>query len=203
MSGGLVLLRADRHRRMPWKNGGGVTTEIWAEPAGSTLQTFEWRLSMADVAADGPFSVFPGVDRTLALLDGVAIDLDIEGRGTVAVAAKTPPVSFPADVAVMGRLRAGPIRDLNVMTRRSKARHAVERISPEAGVALARIAPVELLVAHGGDVDLQVCGDQLRLASGDAVFAPTRSADPWRIAAASAAKFYRIAIWPSGLPIID
>src|SRR5450830_1793080 len=60
----------------PWKNGGGSTTEIAVEPPGATLHSFEWRLSLASIAHDGPFSHFPGVDRSLALLDGPGLMLD-------------------------------------------------------------------------------------------------------------------------------
>ncbi|MBM7325185.1 HutD family protein, partial [Agrobacterium sp. S2] len=49
---------------MPWKNGGGVTTEIIVHPAKASMADFDWRISMANVAQDGPFSIFPGVDRT-------------------------------------------------------------------------------------------------------------------------------------------
>ena len=58
------VLRAADYPRMPWKNGGGETAEILVEPAGAPLDSFDWRLSMARVAADGPFSLFPGVERT-------------------------------------------------------------------------------------------------------------------------------------------
>ena len=50
---------------MPWKNGGGETAEIAVSPPGAALDDFDWRLSMARVETDGPFSAFPGIDRTL------------------------------------------------------------------------------------------------------------------------------------------
>ena len=61
------LLRNSDHRRMPWKNGGGETVEVIVHPEGASLSDFGWRVSMATVASDGPFSVFPGIDRTLAV----------------------------------------------------------------------------------------------------------------------------------------
>ena len=50
------LLKPADYVRMPWKNGGGQTTEIVVHPAGATLAEFDWRVSIADVDADGPFS---------------------------------------------------------------------------------------------------------------------------------------------------
>src|SRR3546814_10305481 len=63
----MQVLRAAAHRVMPWKNGGGSTTEVAVAPDGAGLDEFDWRISMAVVGADGPFSGFPGVDRTLAV----------------------------------------------------------------------------------------------------------------------------------------
>ncbi len=51
----MQILRASDHRVMPWKNGGGSTTEIAVFPIDSGLDAFDWRVSMATVAADGPF----------------------------------------------------------------------------------------------------------------------------------------------------
>ena len=59
------ILRAPDYRVMPWKNGGGTTTEVAVSPEGAGLDHFDWRISMARVEQDGPFSTFPGIDRTL------------------------------------------------------------------------------------------------------------------------------------------
>ncbi|MBM3526239.1 MAG: HutD family protein, partial [Alphaproteobacteria bacterium] len=53
---------------MPWKNGLGRTAEIARAPA--TGEAFDWRLSIATIAADGAFSVFPGCERTLVPIAG-------------------------------------------------------------------------------------------------------------------------------------
>src|SRR5258707_14720415 len=64
------VLSPSDYRRMPWKNGGGHTHEIAAHPEGAGMAAFAWRVSIAEIAQDGPFSSFPGVDRTLVLLAG-------------------------------------------------------------------------------------------------------------------------------------
>ena len=56
----------------PWKNGGGCTTEIAIAPPGASLDAFEWRISLATIAASGPFSAFPGVDRTLVQTNDIS-----------------------------------------------------------------------------------------------------------------------------------
>ena len=74
----LSLLRASDSQRVRWKNDGGWTTEIAREPA-DAAEAFRWRVSIADIESDGPFSNFPGVDRDLLLLAGNGIELDIDG----------------------------------------------------------------------------------------------------------------------------
>jgi uncharacterized protein len=119
--------------RVPWKNGGGTTAEVAAFPEGSTFDTFGWRISMADVAADGPFSLFPGIDRTLIVVEGNGIELDVEGIA-YPLDRTSPKLSFSGDDITTGRLLSGPIRDLNVMTRRGRFRHRTRFV--ESGVAL-------------------------------------------------------------------
>jgi environmental stress-induced protein Ves len=123
----LIHLRASNHRRMPWKNGGGETVEIAVAPQGAALGDFDWRVSMATVASDGPFSIFPGIDRTLSILSGSGMSLAIAGQKPVLLTQASQPLAFAADVPVMATLANGPITDLNVMTRRGRFVHDVER----------------------------------------------------------------------------
>src|SRR5277367_6325963 len=110
-----ILYARDRVES-PWKNGGGVTTEVAAFPPRSGLDDFGWRVSIAKVERGGPFSLFPDIDRKLALLDG-RMTLNIAGRGAVELDAQSPPMPFPGDVATDAAID-GPVTDLNVMTRR-------------------------------------------------------------------------------------
>lgn len=140
------LVRRGEARAVPWKNGGGVTFELAAFPEGAGFDDFVWRLSMAEVASDGPFSVFPGVDRTLTLLDGGGIALDFSGHA-VTLAAGSGPFAFPGEAPVIGRLIAGPILDLNMMTRRRRRAHHVRIL--RAGEA-ARAGTAALVARHDG-----------------------------------------------------
>ncbi|MCW0001443.1 HutD family protein [Pararhizobium sp. YC-54] len=121
------VLRAADHRRMPWKNGGGETVEIAVFPPEADLAAFGWRISMATVASDGPFSVFAGIDRTLSIIEGEGMELDIAGRKPVVLTRASAPLPFPADAATSARLVSGTIVDLNVMTRRGQWTHQVEK----------------------------------------------------------------------------
>ena len=143
--------------RVPWKNGGGTTAEVAAFPEGAGFDAFGWRVSMADVASDGPFSAFPGVDRTLIVVEGAGLELDVEGA-SYRLDASTPKLSFSGDDATVGRLLAGPIRDLNVMTRRGRFRHRTRFV--ESGVALlAEDTDAACIVALDGSFDVTLEGE--------------------------------------------
>ena len=122
------VLRSADHKRMPWKNGKGETVEIAVSPPGSSVDNFDWRISMATVGEDGPFSVFDGIDRTLSVLSGEGITLSVAGHAPITLRRETPPYAFPADRETHATLVSGPITDLNVMTRRGSFTHAVERM---------------------------------------------------------------------------
>ncbi|MCX7303644.1 MAG: HutD family protein [Hyphomicrobiales bacterium] len=155
----MQVLRAANYRRMPWKNGGGETSEIAVYPAGAGLETFGWRVSMARIASDGPFSAFPGVERTLSVLEGDGVVLEIEGREAVRLTPASAPYKFAADAATSARLIGGPILDLNVMTRRGRHGHVVTRHKIEG----------ELTLAAGVDRAMLICAGETVLASGQGV----------------------------------
>ncbi|MDJ0343571.1 HutD family protein [Streptomyces sp. H10-C2] len=158
------ILRARDRTPTPWSNGGGVTREIAAGPAdtgagagagagagirtgaGADMSTattgFGWRVSLADVVEDGPYSAFPGVDRIITVVDGAGMVLTIDGV-THAPTLPLRPLAFPGDAATGCRLTGGPIVNLNVMTRRGRAAATVEIVEgphtatvPEDGAVL-------------------------------------------------------------------
>ncbi len=99
-----------------WKNGGGETVEIVCQPEGAGFDDFAWRISTARVAASGPFSIFPGVARSLTVLEGGPMVLRIDGREIVATP-ETGPIGFRGDLPCDADLTGAPVLDLNVMTR--------------------------------------------------------------------------------------
>jgi hypothetical protein len=141
---------------MPWKNGGGVTTEIAVSPEGAGLDAFDWRVSMARVERDGPFSVFPGIDRTLAVLEGNGIRLTIGGREPVLLGVGSEPLAFPADEPTHGTLRGGPILDLNVMARRGVFSAKVQCIEIDSAFDLMPAADRTLVLINHGRVFLHL-----------------------------------------------
>lgn len=155
------LLTPNDYRSMPWKNGAGRTTEIAVHPAGASLDTFGWRVSIADIARDGPFSAFPGIDRTIVLLEGAGMLINGAGRATRLTSPFTP-YDFRGDEAVDCTLVAGPCRDFNAMFRRSHGRGSVavvrgtsEQFDPTLfRLAYAATGSHECAIAGQGDLRL-------------------------------------------------
>ncbi|WP_010091902.1 HutD family protein [Burkholderia ubonensis] len=129
-----TLIRSSDLVASPWKNGGGVTREIAAHPPkgtsfgappGAALDAFAWRVSVADVAAAGPFSRFEGVDRTLVLLSGAGMTLAESGGKRHVLDAPLARADFAGETAIDATLHDGPTRDFNLMTRRATTHGSV------------------------------------------------------------------------------
>ena len=107
------LIRLADAAPQPWRNGGGTTRELLAWPS---AHAWRLRVSVADVARDGPFSPFPGVERWFAVLDGNGVELATGGK-SLRLTAEVPPLRFSGEAATTCRLLDGPTRDLNLMLR--------------------------------------------------------------------------------------
>ncbi|WXB12019.1 HutD family protein [Pendulispora albinea] len=147
---------------MPWRNGGGTTTEIAIDPEGAALsgERFIYRISVADVASDGPFSRFEGYDRHIMLLEGAGMTLDCGAHGRVELARPLEPRTFSGDWDVHGTLLDGPVRDFNVIVDRARASATLtpslvsvpSRVAIEAGeTCLIHVLSGELAQAPAGD----------------------------------------------------
>ena len=100
-----------------WKNGGGETAEVVVSPEAAALETFDWRLSTARVAASGAFSHFGGVDRLLTVLEGGAMRLVVADQA-VDLAPGAAPFAFAGDLPCHAQLMGPALLDFNVMVRR-------------------------------------------------------------------------------------
>ena len=147
---------------VPWKNGGGSTTEIAVFPPDAGFTDFDWRVSLATIGADGPFSVFPGVDRTLALVEGHGVTLDIDGEPAL-VSTAEPVVSFEGDARVSAKLNRGPTTDFNAMTRTDRCYHSFGRRRLDGPSTFVARAPVTVLFLAEGD-SLELSSDDERIA---------------------------------------
>lgn len=102
---------------MPWRNGQGVT-RIIAEDNTHTLPA--WRLSVADLLYDAPFSAFAGWQRSIALLGRGALVLrEKTGAWCHTLEAFCEPYVFAGEDEVLSSCPSGAVRALNLMLRHS------------------------------------------------------------------------------------
>jgi len=174
----------------PWKNGGGSTTEIAISPAVANLDNFDWRISLATVAADGPFSLFPGIDRSLVLVGGPGMILDVDGDSRYVLSEEEPLVEFAGESKVMATLAlaGATTTDFNVMTRRARCHHRVGRRILS---GMSQFAPrgdfTVLFLAEGDSLAVSSDAERIGLVRYDAVVFD--NTDVWTLEAGQATVF--------------
>ena len=134
----------------PWKNGGGSTTEIAVSPAGTGFDEFDWRVSLATISQSGPFSSFPGIDRSLALVDGDGVLLDF-GDERFVLSPSEPLIEFDGEAAVHATVTGSLTTDFNVMSRRGRCRHRLESCEVSGAEQLKRRSGTTLLFLADGE----------------------------------------------------
>lgn len=159
---------------MPWRNGGGVTRELLAWPL-----AVDWRvrLSVAEVARDGPFSRFDGVRRWFAVLSGAGVQLVLDGE-LHRLTPDSEAISFDGAAAVDCTLLGGPTLDFNLMTRGHDAR--MRRVR---GAWTGIVRPGVLLAAWNGEAGpatLRLGRDTLTLERMTLAWCVTEEAAPLR-----------------------
>lgn len=151
------LLTSRDFTPMPWANGKGVTVELARSDAAGAMR---WRLSRASVVEEGPFSIFPGVERVLTVLTGPGFDL--EGPGIALQARPMVPLAFPGNLALRATRVTDPCDDFNVMT----ARHLTQ---PEVRVLRGpeTLEPARLWAVYWPEADRLLLTDEGFFFAGD------------------------------------
>ena len=111
------VVPANEYRRERWRNGAGWTREIAAEPEGGE---WSWRLSIAEIEQDAPFSRFEGIDREIVLLSGNGVRLRFDDGMVHALEPPHGRLRFSGEAGVFGELIDGPTQDFNLMWRRDR-----------------------------------------------------------------------------------
>ncbi len=116
----MEIIRYAELKPRPWRNGGGVTRELarFPDSAGRGAAedgSWDWRVSIAEVARAGAFSRYAGMERVLTVVDGELLLLTVDGAEHPLE--KYRPFRFSGDAETAGALPTGDVRDLNVITR--------------------------------------------------------------------------------------
>ncbi len=146
----MIRRRVD-HAVVPWANGLGTTAVVARVP---DSDDWVWRLSIADVVADGPFSSLPGVDRWIAVAGGAGMVLTVDGIDHELLAGSAA-LAFDGGASTSCRLVGGPVQDLNLMLRRGRAVGSLDVVttdSPLPATAVSACVVLEGSVSIGGVV---------------------------------------------------
>lgn len=100
---------------MPWKNGGGTTLELFC--LRSPQDEILFRLSSADVKQEGPFSIFPNIERILFLISGNGFKLKFSDFD-LTMSTPLTPITFAGEETIHCELIDGACTDFNIMTDR-------------------------------------------------------------------------------------
>jgi environmental stress-induced protein Ves len=144
---------------MPWANGKGTSYEIASDRDGE--DRWSWRVAIAPVVLDGPFSALPGIDRELVVIEGNGMVLEVDGTSVECLLGQV--VRFSGDEKTFARLIDGPVVDLGLMT----VRGSVTGLMVVADVGA--VVESDLLVAVGEAVFEGESGKSYRLEPMDAL----------------------------------
>lgn len=148
---------------MPWKNGGGSTLELFKISANES--DFLFRLSIATVGSNGPFSIFPGIERILLLLEGNGFKLNKKSQEIILDKTESP-LYFQGEEEITCELLQGSCRDFNVMTRRDYATSSISFLkgNKEDSINIKASCPLKFIYdTHAEILYKMERGDELEL----------------------------------------
>ncbi len=172
----LWSIPANEYRRVRWRNGKGWTREIATgrmatANTGDGAQDWDWRLSIAEIEHDGPFSVFDGCDRELVLLHGHGMRLAIADAPAVELLPPHGRVAFAGEQSVQCALLDGPTTDFNAIVRREHcAMQVFHRPLVGSMVFFAEAGALWAIHLMAGWASVQSDDASIRLAAGDSAF---------------------------------
>ena len=183
-----TLLKSEDYARSPWKNGGGIFTDIAAgHRPGATTENWDsllWRFASTPIVAPGPFSHMPGIDRLQMVIGGRGLVLKAPGQEFDEREPFTT-VRFTGEMEIVTALEAGPVEVVNLMARRGAAEielvalkepgerqlpagtHLVYAVSGDCSI---RLNSEEFAISHENTLKVELTGaSALALVSGLAV----------------------------------
>ncbi|MGI2130647.1 HutD/Ves family protein [Shewanella baltica] len=151
MNNSIQLIRYQDCPSTPWKNGGGSTKQLLISPINAGLTEFDYRISIASISSNGPFSSFIGIDRQLVILEGDGVELSIKSHegtkqiNSLGAGEKIPrdtdtteykrltpadsPFCFAGETSITSQLLGSDVIDFNVMTKRGVFKAHTQRLN--------------------------------------------------------------------------
>lgn len=143
-----------------WQNGGGITHQLCRQDDELGML---WRVSVAEVACDGPFSRFDNIDRVIMLLDGAGFSLQGVGANPQVLNKSLEPFAFAGEAPIHCSLIDGAVRDFNLMTRRGALTASLEVLRLNSEAQILPLGEQTLVFVAKGEVEAAVNGKHFRL----------------------------------------
>ena len=150
-----TVLSPAGYRRTPWKNGGGVTTDI-------AFDGEVWRFSRTPITTAGPFSDYTGYDRIQVLVAGRGLVLDTPD-GEIDLRQPFQPVRFAGETPITSRLERGPVEVINLMGERSRV--ALDLVVLDTGLSRPLGPGIHIAYCPAGRAILRLAGETRELQS--------------------------------------
>lgn len=153
-----TLLTPERYRRMPWKNGGGVATDVATDEATSGEV---WRFGRTAIPVPGPFSDYTGYDRVQVVIGGKGLVLD-GSDGEIDLRTPFKVVRYRGELPLVSRLEAGPVEVVNLIGRRDTVKVDMQVLDAGKSLQLGKglhfaYAPTEAAKVDGRDLPADHC----------------------------------------------
>ena len=161
------LLKSEDYTRSPWKNGGGIFTDIAdAHRTGAPAKDWDsllWRFASTPIVAPGPFSYMPGIDRLQMVVGGHGLVLmsptqEFDEREPFTT------VRFPGELEIVTELEAGPVEVVNLMARRGAAEIELLALREPGDRPLS--AGTHLVYAVSGDCSIRLNSEDIVIPDG-------------------------------------
>ncbi|MDR6982422.1 environmental stress-induced protein Ves [Rheinheimera pacifica] len=146
----IEIITPEQWQTQRWQNGGGITHQLCRQDDGQGLL---WRLSIAEVASDGPFSRFDNIDRIILLLTGEGFCLHGVGDNPQVLDTPLTPFAFAGETTIHCSLVNGAVRDFNLMTRRDTMQAQLQVLTIGSAVQTLPLSPQTLLYIASGSVN--------------------------------------------------
>lgn len=166
----LTALPASGFRRTPWKNGGGVSTDIadryGPKAAPGAWDGVIWRLGRTRIVAPGPFSDLTGYERLQVVIAGTGLVL-VTPDAEIDLREPFRPVRYDGGTPIVTRLEHGPVEVVNLIADRALCAIALAVVAPGEPVRLRPGVHIAYAPEHpaSGETD----GQPFAIAAGDAL----------------------------------
>jgi hypothetical protein len=159
-----TLLKSEDYARSPWKNGGGVFTDIAdAHRPSAAVKDWDsllWRFAATPIVAPGPFSHMAGIDRLQMVVGGRGLVLKAPGQEFDEREPFTT-VRFTGEMEIVTELEAGPVEVVNLMARRGAIE--IELVALREPGERQLSAGTHLVYAARGDCSIRLDGEDFAI----------------------------------------